>query len=124
MFGGKNYVRNAEKSVRTSGENLEFVPAFRFEKDFSACGFSYPVALHGFGFFGPVESVEFIEEFFRVRGYFEEPLRKVALDNLRSASFAMPVGNLFVCKHRVAARTPVYGRFLSVCKPVFVKFKE
>ena len=46
------------------------------------------------------------------------------MGDLASASLANSALRLFVCKHGVAGRTPVYGSFLAICKSLFVELKE
>ena len=124
MFGRESDERNAEKRVRAGGEYFESIALFGSEEYFAAVGFAYPVLLHKFGLFGPVEFVEFIQKFFGVVGYFEEPLRKVAFYDLRSATFAFTAFDLFVREYGVATRTPVYGRLFAICETFFVEFEK
>ena len=92
--------------------------------DFAAKTSADPILLHKFGLFGPIEFVDIVKQFVCVRGDFEKPLIEVFVSHLTSASFADTALRLFVCKHGIAGRTPIDGRFLAVCKPLLVELKE
>ena len=80
--------------------------------------------MHELGLFGPIELVDAIEQFVGVSGDFEKPLIEVFVGDLASASLANSALCLFVGKHGVAGRTPVYGSFFAICKSLFVELKE
>ena len=125
IFGSKHDVRHAEGCVRSRGEHAEsFFSAFDCELDFSAVRLAYPVFLHKFGLFGPIQFVKVTEKFVGVFRDFEEPLSKVFSHDRASATFAFALNDLLVCKHRVAGRAPVDGCFLAVGKTLFVKLQE
>ena len=124
-FGSENDVGHAEYGVRSCGEHFERqIFADHLELHFSAETSSYPVLLHEFGLFGPIEFVDAIEKFIGVRGDFEKPLIEILVSDLTAASFAHATLRLFVGKNGVAGRTPVDGCFLAIGKTVLVELKE
>ena len=124
-FGRENDVRDTENRVGARREHAETdVLVFHLELDFAARGFTDPVFLHKFGFFGPVEFVDVVQKFFGVFRDAEEPLRQIFTDNRRAASFAATVDDLLVRKNGLAGRAPVDRRFLSVRQIVFIHLQK
>ncbi len=74
VLGGEYYVRNAENRVGAGGKHSEAFAVFGFEFYFAADRFAYPVALHGFGLFWPIEPVQVAQKFFGIVRDFKEPL--------------------------------------------------
>ena len=125
IFGREHDIRHAESGVRTRGENAElFLSALHRKLDFPAVRLAYPVLLHKFGLFGPVELVQPFEQLVGVIRDFEEPLRQVLAHHRGTAAFALALDDLLVCEHRVAGRTPVDGRGFAVSEPVLVKLQK
>ena len=121
MFGGKHDVAYAVNGVRSRGEYGKLFAAFGFKIHLAAERFAYPVFLHKFCLFRPVEFVESRKKFLAVICYLKKPLSKIFSYDGSMASFAFALFYLLVCQNGVAGRTPVYGRFLSVGKPVLIK---
>ncbi len=121
MFGSEYYVRYAEYRIGAGREYFEFISALQLKFYFSARGFAYPVSLHGFCFFRPVDGIQSVEKFLGVFSYFEKPLSEIFSHYRGMASFASAVDDLFVGKNGVAGRTPVYRRFFSVSESVFIE---
>ena len=83
MLGGHDGVRHAEAGVGPGGEDPDREPSrpSTAQVELRPLGPSDPVALHRLGPFGPLETVEGLEELVRVPRDAEEPLLQVALDD-------------------------------------------
>ena len=84
-----------------------------------------PVGLHCADRFWPVEPLKG-EELIGVVGDLEEPLRQVALGDLRCAAPADAINtlNLFACQRHLARWAPVNGRLLPVGDTLLVELQE
>ena len=69
---------HAKNRIWSRGENFDFFAlSFTigdFEFDFSAFGFSDPISLHCFDFFGPIKLVDIFQKFVRISRNLEKPL--------------------------------------------------
>src|SRR3546814_11974700 len=78
-------------------------------------GATDPVALHGLDRLRPVlQRVQAIEQFLRVIGDLEEPLRNLALLHQRTRTPATAFDHLLVGEHGLIVRIPVDLRLLAV----------
>ncbi len=124
VFGGKHDVGHAVNGIATRRVNADRLAVFASEFDFAAHRFPDPVALHVFGFFGPVERIQSRKQFFGIIGDLKKPLRQIFAHDFGSAPLAFAAFGLFVGKYGIAGRAPVYGRLFSVCKFVFVQLQK
>ncbi len=125
-LGSHNHECGAVECVGSGGVNREhLVTAVNLEVYGRALALAYPVCLHGLYLVGP--ALEFVyvgKESVGIIGDLKEPLFKILLAHGRLAAFALAVDNLFVRKHGLTGRTPVYILFFLVCEVVFVQLKE
>ncbi len=84
-----------------------------------------PVGLHGDHALRPGDRLE-VQQFVRVLGDTEEPLRQVFFDHGRVAALAVTIitPDLFAGQGGVAVRAEVHRRFLAIGQPVLVKLQE
>ena len=95
-----------------------------FEVDFGALGATDPVFLHRFNLFGPIEGVDFVEEFVGVGGYLKEPLFHFFLFDFSAATPTMTVFDLFVREDGFVLRTPPLIRLFLIGETLFKEFQK
>ena len=117
MIGRERHEFRAEQRVRPRGEDLELGFALRRrlrierEADQQPLGAADPVLLHQPHFLRPAfELVERVEQFLRIVGDLEEPLRQLALLDHGAGAPAAAVDHLLVRQHRLVDRVPVHLR--------------
>ena len=120
MFGSKYDVGATEKRVCASGKDFERATAHEIKLHFSARALAYPVSLHEFGLFRPVDFVKVTEKFFGVIGYFEEPLAHFLALYRTTATLTRAVYYLLVRNNSIAGRTPIDGSEFFFGKTVLI----
>ena len=124
VLGGKHDIFDAEKGIGAGGEHRDDVARLAVEPDFTARGLADPVFLHQFCLFRPVEGVQTAEQFFRILGDAEKPLRHIFAQDGGAAALAFSVRHLFVGEHGFAGRAPVDQRFLAIGESFFIKLEK
>ena len=75
VFGREHDVGHAVDGVAAGRKDLEGVAALTGKFDLAADGLADPVFLHELGLFRPIEFIQSVQQFFRIIGDLEEPLR-------------------------------------------------
>ena len=117
MIGRHRHELGAKQGVRPRGEDFQLAFAvrcgFRIEREahHQALRTADPVLLHQPDFFRPaVERVERVEQFLRIVGDLQEPLRQLALLDDGAGAPAAPVDHLLVGEHGLIDRIPIHLR--------------
>src|SRR3989440_5333496 len=127
MFGGQHEERHAIDGVRARGEDGNLFPlAIDLCEETNLCALAAPnpVALHGYGLFGPLDFGE-VQQFFGIIGNSEQPLVDLFANDGGAAAFAGAVRQyLLVCQRGVTAWTPVCRGFGTIGQPVLIELQE
>ncbi len=131
MIGRQRHELRAEQRVRPRGEDFQFALGVRrcrrveHEADQQAFRSADPVLLHQPDFVRPaVETVERVEQVFRIVADLEEPLRQLALFDQRAGAPAAAVDHLLVGEHGLVDRVPVHLRLLALDQPRLEEVEE
>ena len=145
VLGREHEVGRAKNRVRTRGEDahvgrlhgeLPRQPAgdgrrpgqlfeiLNTEADLGAVGPPDPVALGLFGGFGPVETVEVVQQPARVVGDAEEPLLERPLLHFGAAPLALAVDDLLIGEDGLVVRAPIDGRALLIGQSALKQLQE
>ena len=112
---------HAHQRVGSGGEHGQRFGArvaifvFHRERDVQPFAAADPVALHRLDRIRPArQAVQPVQQFLRIRGDLQEPLRNLALLDQRAGAPAAAVDHLLVREHGLVDRVPVHHRLLAV----------
>ena len=132
MLGREHHVSRAVKRVGARGEDANLIvaganrqsrvvaPGYR-EIDFCAFTPTDPIALKQFDPFGPVESVQLIQQPLGIGGDAQHPLPHRSSNDGKAADLAFPVDNFFVGQDGAELRTPVHWKIRDISEPNAVR---
>ena len=111
--------------VATRGEDRKRVLAtLESEPDFGAFGLADPLALHFKNAFGPIETIQILEQSLGISRYFQHPLaHQPSLDRVACLDI-LAILNFFVGQYGSLGWTPVDGNLLEVCKAPLMELEE
>ena len=118
VFWRQSQECHTKNRIWSRGENFDFFTlsfaVSNFEFDFSAFGFSNPVSLHYFDFFGPIKLVDIFQKFVRISCNFEKPLRHFLFRNFFATAPTLSGFYLFIRKNGFVVFTPPLIRIFSI----------
>src|SRR5262249_35286659 len=125
VFRCEHQESTAIKRIGPRGENTDpLIHVLDLEIDLRAFASANPIALEQFDSFGPIQTLEFVEQSLRVCSDAQHPLSHWSSNNRETANLAFSVHNFFVCQDCPQFRTPVHWDISDISKTNAVRISS